>query len=116
MVEHRTTLKYVHREILGSSPLVAACCVLEQGTFTPKSTWLIPRKRWLRPDMTKKLLTGTLNQTCTPLDVVTSFHFRCVERYDGPPHKTEDKSQQRPVTEETNEGFESIFFSLSDAM
>ena len=94
VVEHRTTLKYVHREILGSSPLVAACYVLEQGTFTPKSTWLIPRKRLLRPDMTKKLLTGTLNQICTPLDVVTSFHFRCVERYDGPPHKTEDKSQQ----------------------
>ena len=23
--------------------------------------WLIPRKQWLCPDMTKKLLTGTLN-------------------------------------------------------
>ena len=45
------------REIGGSSPTrVTPCCVLEQGIFTPQ----IPRKRWLRPNMTEKLFTGTL--------------------------------------------------------
>ena len=37
------------------------CCVLEQDTFLPESTGELPRKRWLRPDMTEKLLTGTLS-------------------------------------------------------
>ena len=32
-----------------------------QDTLLPKSTGLLPRKRWLRPDMTEKLLTGTLS-------------------------------------------------------
>ena len=27
--------------------------------LTPKKVLVIPRKRWLRPDMTEKLLTGT---------------------------------------------------------
>ena len=42
---------------------VAPSCVLEQDTLTPQSTArLIPRKLWLRPDVTeKKMLTGTLN-------------------------------------------------------
>ena len=45
----------------GSSPtLVKPCCVLEQGTFTPPKVLVIPRKRWLRPNMTEKLFTGTL--------------------------------------------------------
>ena len=36
------------------------CCVLEQGTFTPLKVLVIPRKRWLRPNMTEKLFIGTL--------------------------------------------------------
>ena len=45
----------------GSSPTrVKQCCVLEQGTFTPQKVLIIPRKRWLRPNMTEKLFTGTL--------------------------------------------------------
>ena len=35
--------------------------VLEQDTFTSQKVLVIPRKRWVRPDMTEKLLTGTLN-------------------------------------------------------
>ena len=39
---------------------VKPCCVLEQGTFTPQKVLVIPRNRWLRPNMTEKLFTGTL--------------------------------------------------------
>ena len=34
---------------------------LRKGTFTPRKVLIIPRKRWLRPDMTEKLLTETLS-------------------------------------------------------
>ena len=34
---------------------------LSKDTFTPRKVLAIPRKRWLRPDMTEKLLTGTLS-------------------------------------------------------
>ena len=48
-------------EVGGSSPTrVKPCCVLEQGTFTPQKVLVIPRKRWLRPNMTEKLFTGML--------------------------------------------------------
>ena len=48
-------------EVGGSSPTrVKPCCVLEQGTFTPQKVLVIPRKRWLHPNMTEKLFTGTL--------------------------------------------------------
>ena len=48
-------------EVGGSSlTRVKPCCVLEQGTFTPQKVLVIPRKRWLRPNMTEKLFTGTL--------------------------------------------------------
>ena len=48
-------------EVGGSSPTrVKPCCVLDQGTFTPQKVLVIPRKRWLRPNMTEKLFTGTL--------------------------------------------------------
>ena len=44
----------------GSRPTrVKQCCVLEQGTYSPK-VLVIPRKLWLRPNMTEKLFTGTL--------------------------------------------------------
>ena len=45
----------------GSSPtLIKQCRFLEQGTFTPQKVLVIPRKRWLRPNMTEKLFIGTL--------------------------------------------------------
>ena len=48
-------------EVGGLSPTrVKPCCVLEQGTFTPQKVLVIPRKRWLRPNMTEKLFTWTL--------------------------------------------------------
>ena len=40
-------------EVGDSSPTrIKLCCVLEQGTFTPQKVLVIPRKRWLRPNMT----------------------------------------------------------------
>ena len=50
MVERRT----LEREIL------VLGCLLEQDTVLPKIL-IIPRKRWLRPNITKRLLNGTLN-------------------------------------------------------
>ena len=34
---------------------------LSKDTFPPRKVLVIPRKWWLRPDMTEKLLTGTLS-------------------------------------------------------
>ena len=34
---------------------------LSKDTFTPRKVLVIPRKRWHSPDMTEKLLTGTLS-------------------------------------------------------
>ena len=49
-------------EVVGSSPTrVKPSCVLEQGTFTPQKVLVIPRKRWLRPNLTEKLFTGTFS-------------------------------------------------------
>ena len=62
-------------EVGGSIPTrVKPCCVLEQGTFTPQEVLVIPRKRWLRPNMTEKLFTGTLriNQPTNLEDEETS--------------------------------------------
>ena len=33
---------------------------LSKDTFTPRKVLVIPRKGWLRPDMTERLFTGTL--------------------------------------------------------
>ena len=62
-------------EVGGSSPTrVKPCCVLEQGTYTPQKVLVIPRKRWLRPNMTEKLFTGTLriNQPTKTLSIFTN--------------------------------------------
>ena len=34
---------------------------LSKDTFTPRKVLVLPRKRWLRPDMTEKLFTETLS-------------------------------------------------------
>ena len=71
MVERWTT----EQEVRVSKP-TSPCCVLEQDTFLPK-VLVIPRKRWLRPDMTEKLLTGTLNLNTNEQDHDTAhFNFR----------------------------------------
>ena len=61
-------------EVGDSIPIrVKSCCVFELGTFTPQKVLVKPRKRWLRPNMTDKLFTGTLriNQpTNSPLQLV----------------------------------------------
>ena len=55
MVEHRT----LEREVRGLN-LPPPCFVLDQDTLLPKVP-VIPRKRWILPDMTEKLYTGTLS-------------------------------------------------------
>ena len=56
MAEHRIPEREVGgvRSLLGSP-----CCIIEQDTFTSKKGLAILGKRWLRPDMTEKLLTWT---------------------------------------------------------
>ena len=47
----------------GFDPHSGRCVVsLEQDTFTSQKVLVIPRKRWLHPDMTEKLFTGTLSK------------------------------------------------------
>ena len=55
---------------------VKPCCVLEQGTFTPQKVLVIPRKQWLRPNMTEKSFTGTLriNQPTNQLMMESNNH------------------------------------------
>ena len=52
-------------ERLGVRNLPLPCCVHEEDTLFPESTGkvVIPRKQWLRPEMTEKLLTGSLIQS-----------------------------------------------------
>ena len=55
MVERRTP----EREVGVRSSLGLPCCILEQDAFTSQKVLVIPRKRWLHPEMTEQLLTGT---------------------------------------------------------
>ena len=48
------------REVRGFDPHSGRRVVsLSKIHLPPKKVLIIPRKRWLRPDMTEKLLTGT---------------------------------------------------------
>ena len=58
---------------VGVQNLTPPFCVLEQD---PK-VLVIPRKRWLRPDITKKVLTGTLNLNTNKVRRAT-FKYNCV--------------------------------------
>ena len=52
------------------------CCILEQDTFnTSQKVLVIPRKRRLRPGMTEKLLTGTLNLNKTKPNVLSCLRL-----------------------------------------
>ena len=60
------------------SSLRTSCCILEQDTFTAQNVLVMPMKRWLGPDMTEKLLTGTKNLNPakqTKNSVRTEFFF-----------------------------------------
>ena len=58
------------------SSLRSPCCVIEQDTFTSQKVLVIHSKRWLRPDMTEHLFTGTLSKTRneTKRNIVRQFH------------------------------------------
>ena len=49
-----------------------------KDTFTPQKVLVIPRKRWLRPNMTNKLFTGTLR-----INQPTNFPKRLHMTYDN---------------------------------
>ena len=66
MVERQTP----GREVGDRPSIGLPCCVLEQDTFTSQKVLVIPRKRWLRPDMTEILFTGTLNKNETKRKVI----------------------------------------------
>ena len=51
----------LEREVGGFDTYLCHVVSLSKDTFTPRKVLVIPRKRWLRPDMTEKLLTGTLS-------------------------------------------------------
>ena len=74
MVECRTP----EREVRGSRPTAAVLCPWARH-FTPRKYWL-PRKRWLRPDMTEKLLTGTLslNTTNQRSQTIVDSEWKCI--------------------------------------
>ena len=55
------TIRPPDPEVGGSSPTQVPMFVLEHDIFTPQKVLVIPRKRWLRPNMTEKLFTGTLS-------------------------------------------------------
>ena len=56
MIERRTPEREVGGSILTQ---VAVFVSLSKIHFTSQKVLVIPRKRWLRPDMTEKSLTGT---------------------------------------------------------
>ena len=60
-------------------PLGSPCFVLEQDIFTPQKVLVIPRKRWLRPNMTEKLFTRTLSIKPKPVSMKmeTLLEFIC---------------------------------------
>ena len=76
MVEHQTP----EQEVRVRSSLRSPCCVLEQDTFTSQKVLFIPRKRWLRPDMTEKLFTGTLKQKRNETKIIKFFIVLLLER------------------------------------
>ena len=62
--------------------LGSPCCVIEQDKFTSQKVLIIPRKRWLRPDITEKLFTWTINKNETKMkrnfiNVITFVNFFC---------------------------------------
>ena len=59
---------------VGGRDLLPPCCVPEQDTCTPRKVLIIPRKWWLLPDMTEKLLTGTLSLKKTKTQ--TLYYYR----------------------------------------
>ena len=46
---------------VGVPYLPLPCCILEQRHIYSPKVLVVPRKRWLRLDMTEKLLIGTLS-------------------------------------------------------
>ena len=68
MVERRTP----EREVGVRFSLTSSSCALEQDTLTSQKVMVVPRKRWFRPDMTEKLLSGPYSKNETKrIDTLT---------------------------------------------
>ena len=77
VVEPRTP----EREMSGFDTYFRRAVSLSKDTFTLRKVLAIPRKRWLRPDMTEKLFTGTfsLNKTKTNLACTHNLCLREIQ-------------------------------------
>ena len=62
------------REVGGWKPTSAVFVSLSKTLYSPK-VLVIPRKPWFRPDMTEKLLTGTLNLNTNKQTKKQNMHF-----------------------------------------
>ena len=51
LTPERSGVRYLPRRVMS----------LSKDTFTPRKVLVIPGERWFRPNMTEKLLTGTLS-------------------------------------------------------
>ena len=63
-----------NREVLGSIPTRVTVLCTGARHINSLKYWLILRKRCLRPDMTEKLLTGTLNLNTNKLFTESKTH------------------------------------------
>ena len=71
MVEHRNQ----DREVGGSKPTSPRVVSLSKTLYSPKLL-VIPRKRWLCPGMTEKLLTGMFNLNANKQTLFFLQHFQ----------------------------------------
>ena len=62
-------------------------------TYLPPKVLVIPRKRWLRPNMTEKLFTGTLN--IKPKHMYLRVQITCIEILSGTYKKIINSDQIR---------------------
>ena len=80
MVERRTPEREVGGSIL--THYRSPCCSLDQDIFTSQKVLVIPRKQWLRPDMTKLCCLGRKASTQTNKTSLPIVHrFDNTKRY-----------------------------------
>ena len=66
MIKPRTSEQEVGGGGWGFDTYLSRVVSLSKDTFTPRKVLVIPRKRWLCPDMTEILFTGTLSLITKP--------------------------------------------------
>ena len=94
------------RSLLGSP-----CFIIEQDTFTSQKVLVIPRNRWLRPDMTEKLLTWTqsLNPNKQKPNIYVRFldsymYYNCASLWEKSVFMVSDEVRHKPGCTATDDG------------